>query len=87
MQIDLMLMKAGSLFLDCVPGIKWLSLPEIVQEFEKLMTKQVRNTFTFNLHEGRFFIACFCSFFFRSISASRPETWKSSRRTSEIWIT
>lgn len=65
MQIDLMLMKAGSLFLDCVPGIKWLSLPEIVQEFEKLMTKQVRNTFTFNLHEGRFFIACFCSFFFQ----------------------
>lgn len=40
-QIDLILMKAGSLFLNCLPGIKWLSLPEIVDEFEKLMTKQV----------------------------------------------
>ncbi|XP_057182926.1 uncharacterized aarF domain-containing protein kinase 2 [Triplophysa rosa] len=40
-QIDLTLMKAGSLFLHCLPGIKWLSLPEIVQEFEKLMTKQI----------------------------------------------
>lgn len=40
-QIDLILMKAGSLFLNCLPGIKWLSLPEIVDEFEKLMTKQI----------------------------------------------
>ncbi|KAA0724789.1 putative aarF domain-containing protein kinase 2 [Triplophysa tibetana] len=40
-QIDLTLMKAGSLLLDCLPGIKWLSLPEMVQEFEKLMTKQI----------------------------------------------
>ncbi|XP_016426202.1 uncharacterized aarF domain-containing protein kinase 2 [Sinocyclocheilus rhinocerous] len=40
-QIDLILMKAGSLFLSCLPGIKWLSLPEIVDEFEKLMTKQI----------------------------------------------
>nr|XP_055049146.1 uncharacterized aarF domain-containing protein kinase 2 [Misgurnus anguillicaudatus] len=40
-EIDLILMKAGSLFLNCLPGIKWLSLPEIVQEFEKLMTKQI----------------------------------------------
>lgn len=49
-QIDLMLMKAGSLFLNCLPGIKWLSLPEIVQEFEKLMTKQVKNV-KCNFHE------------------------------------
>ncbi|XP_016358463.1 uncharacterized aarF domain-containing protein kinase 2 [Sinocyclocheilus anshuiensis] len=40
-QIDLILMKAGSLFVSCLPGIKWLSLPEIVDEFEKLMTKQI----------------------------------------------
>ncbi|XP_051975981.1 uncharacterized aarF domain-containing protein kinase 2 [Xyrauchen texanus] len=40
-EIDLILMKAGSLFLNCFPGIKWLSLPEIVDEFEKLMTKQI----------------------------------------------
>uniref|UniRef100_A0A8C1BYH7 AarF domain containing kinase 2 n=1 Tax=Cyprinus carpio carpio TaxID=630221 RepID=A0A8C1BYH7_CYPCA len=40
-QIDLILMKAGSLFLNCLPGIKWLSLPEIVDEFEKLMTRQI----------------------------------------------
>ncbi|KAL1248119.1 hypothetical protein QQF64_023495 [Cirrhinus molitorella] len=40
-QIDLILMKSGSLFLNCLPGIKWLSLPEIVDEFEKLMTKQI----------------------------------------------
>lgn len=41
MEIDLLLMKAGSWVLDCLPGLKWLSLHEIVQEFEKLMTKQV----------------------------------------------
>lgn len=40
-QIDLILMKAGSLFLNCLPGVKWLSLPEIVEEFQKLMTKQI----------------------------------------------
>lgn len=40
-QIDLILMKAGSLLISCLPGIKWLSLPEVVDEFEKLMTKQV----------------------------------------------
>uniref|UniRef100_A0A673K1T2 AarF domain containing kinase 2 n=1 Tax=Sinocyclocheilus rhinocerous TaxID=307959 RepID=A0A673K1T2_9TELE len=40
-QIDLILLKAGSLFLNCLPGIKWLSLPEIVDEFEKLMTRQI----------------------------------------------
>ncbi|XP_026105433.1 uncharacterized aarF domain-containing protein kinase 2-like [Carassius auratus] len=40
-QIDLILMKTGSLILNCLPGIKWLSLPEIVDEFEKLMTRQI----------------------------------------------
>ncbi|KAG7230933.1 hypothetical protein INR49_024961 [Caranx melampygus] len=40
-EIDLLLMKAGSWFLHCLPGLKWLSLYEIVEEFEKLMTKQI----------------------------------------------
>ncbi|XP_056138201.1 uncharacterized aarF domain-containing protein kinase 2 isoform X2 [Lampris incognitus] len=40
-EIDLLLMRAGSWFLHCLPGLKWLSLPEIVEEFEKLMTKQI----------------------------------------------
>ncbi|KAM3870166.1 putative aarF domain-containing protein kinase 2 [Diretmus argenteus] len=40
-EIDLLLMRAGSWLLHCLPGLKWLSLPEIVEEFEKLMTKQV----------------------------------------------
>ena len=40
-EMDLMLMKAGSWLLHCLPGLKWLSLFEIVEEFEKLMTKQV----------------------------------------------
>lgn len=39
--MDLLLMKAGSWLLQCLPGIKWLSLCEVVEEFEKLMTKQV----------------------------------------------
>lgn len=39
--IDLLLMKMGSWLLNCLPGVKWLSLPEIVQEFENLMTKQI----------------------------------------------
>lgn len=39
--MDLLLMKAGSWLLHCLPGLKWLSLFEIVEEFEKLMTKQV----------------------------------------------
>lgn len=34
-------MKMGSWLLHCLPGLKWLSLYEIVEEFEKLMTKQV----------------------------------------------
>lgn len=41
MEIDLLLMKAGSWLLHCLPGLKWLSLCEVVEEFEKLMTKQV----------------------------------------------
>lgn len=40
-EIDLLLMKVGSWFLHCLPGLKWLSLCEIVAEFEKLMIKQV----------------------------------------------
>ncbi|TMS05670.1 putative aarF domain-containing protein kinase 2 [Larimichthys crocea] len=39
--MDLLLMKAGSWLLHCLPGLKWLSLCEIVEEFEKLMTKQI----------------------------------------------
>lgn len=40
-EMDLLLMKMGSWLLHCLPGLKWLSLCEIVDEFEKLMTKQV----------------------------------------------
>ncbi|XP_066524664.1 uncharacterized aarF domain-containing protein kinase 2 [Hoplias malabaricus] len=40
-KIDLILMKAGSVLISCLPGLKWLSLPEVVDEFEKLMTKQI----------------------------------------------
>ncbi|XP_045894290.1 uncharacterized aarF domain-containing protein kinase 2 isoform X2 [Micropterus dolomieu] len=40
-EMDLLLMKAGSWLLHCLPGLKWLSLCEIVEEFEKLMTKQI----------------------------------------------
>lgn len=40
-EIDLLLMKIGSWTLDHLPGLKWLSLYEIVEEFEKLMTKQI----------------------------------------------
>uniref|UniRef100_A0A3Q4N1R6 AarF domain containing kinase 2 n=1 Tax=Neolamprologus brichardi TaxID=32507 RepID=A0A3Q4N1R6_NEOBR len=40
-EIDLLLMKAGSWLLHCLPGLKWLSMCEIVEEFEKLMTKQI----------------------------------------------
>ncbi|XP_037621989.1 uncharacterized aarF domain-containing protein kinase 2 [Sebastes umbrosus] len=40
-EIDLMLMKTGSWLVQCLPGLKWLSLWEIVDEFEKLMTKQI----------------------------------------------
>uniref|UniRef100_G3NI61 ABC1 atypical kinase-like domain-containing protein n=1 Tax=Gasterosteus aculeatus aculeatus TaxID=481459 RepID=G3NI61_GASAC len=40
-EIDILLMKAGSWLLQCLPGLKWLSLCEIVDEFEKLMIKQI----------------------------------------------
>ncbi|XP_013889391.1 uncharacterized aarF domain-containing protein kinase 2 [Austrofundulus limnaeus] len=40
-EIDLLLMKAGSWLLHRLPGLKWLSLCEVVEEFEKLMTKQI----------------------------------------------
>lgn len=40
-EIDLLLMKAGSWLLNCLPGLKWLSLCEVVAEFEKLMIKQI----------------------------------------------
>ncbi|KAI3371115.1 hypothetical protein L3Q82_023758, partial [Scortum barcoo] len=40
-EIDLLLMKAGSWLLHCLPGLKWLSLCEVVAEFEKLMIKQI----------------------------------------------
>uniref|UniRef100_A0A2K6S1H6 AarF domain containing kinase 2 n=1 Tax=Saimiri boliviensis boliviensis TaxID=39432 RepID=A0A2K6S1H6_SAIBB len=39
--MDLLLMKTGSRVLALLPGIKWLSLPEIVEEFEKLMVQQI----------------------------------------------
>ena len=41
--MDLLLMKMGSRVLTLLPGIKWLSLPEIVEEFEKLMVQQVNS--------------------------------------------
>ncbi|CAF94515.1 unnamed protein product, partial [Tetraodon nigroviridis] len=40
-EMDLLLMKMGGWLLHCLPGLKWLSLFEIVEEFEKLMTKQI----------------------------------------------
>ncbi|XP_045876550.1 uncharacterized aarF domain-containing protein kinase 2 isoform X2 [Meles meles] len=40
-QMDLLLMKMGSRVLALLPGVKWLSLPEIVEEFEKLMVHQI----------------------------------------------
>ncbi|XP_077453217.1 putative aarF domain-containing protein kinase 2 [Stigmatopora argus] len=40
-EMDLLLMKTASFLLHRFPGLKWLSLPEIVGEFEKLMTKQI----------------------------------------------
>ncbi|XP_033940427.1 uncharacterized aarF domain-containing protein kinase 2 [Pseudochaenichthys georgianus] len=40
-EMDILLMKIGSWLLHCLPGLKWLSLCEIVEEFEQLMTKQI----------------------------------------------
>ncbi|XP_019370964.1 PREDICTED: uncharacterized aarF domain-containing protein kinase 2 isoform X1 [Gavialis gangeticus] len=39
-QMDLFLMKMGSQIIELLPGVKWLSLTEIVEEFEKLMIYQ-----------------------------------------------
>ncbi|XP_077003847.1 putative aarF domain-containing protein kinase 2 isoform X2 [Tamandua tetradactyla] len=39
--MDLLLMKIGSQLLGLLPGVKWLSLPEVVEEFEKLMVQQI----------------------------------------------
>uniref|UniRef100_A0A6J0U662 Uncharacterized aarF domain-containing protein kinase 2 n=1 Tax=Pogona vitticeps TaxID=103695 RepID=A0A6J0U662_9SAUR len=40
-QMDLFLMKIGSRLIELFPGVKWLSLTEIVEEFEKLMIQQI----------------------------------------------
>ncbi|XP_056364736.1 uncharacterized aarF domain-containing protein kinase 2 [Oenanthe melanoleuca] len=40
-QMDLFLMKMGSRLIGLLPGFKWLSLTEIVEEFEKLMMQQI----------------------------------------------
>ncbi|KAF2979850.1 hypothetical protein EK904_012874 [Melospiza melodia maxima] len=40
-QMDLFLMKMGSRIIGLLPGFKWLSLTEIVEEFEKLMMQQI----------------------------------------------
>ncbi|XP_007432249.1 uncharacterized aarF domain-containing protein kinase 2 [Python bivittatus] len=40
-QMDLFLMKIGSRFIELFPGIRWLSLTETVEEFEKLMIQQI----------------------------------------------
>ncbi|XP_053110729.1 uncharacterized aarF domain-containing protein kinase 2 isoform X2 [Hemicordylus capensis] len=40
-QMDLFLMKNISRFIELFPGLKWLSLTEIVEEFEKLMIQQI----------------------------------------------
>uniref|UniRef100_A0A8D2NAJ9 AarF domain containing kinase 2 n=1 Tax=Zonotrichia albicollis TaxID=44394 RepID=A0A8D2NAJ9_ZONAL len=39
--MDLFLMKMGSRIIGLLPGFKWLSLTEIVEEFEKLMMQQI----------------------------------------------
>nr|XP_002197606.4 uncharacterized aarF domain-containing protein kinase 2 [Taeniopygia guttata] len=40
-QMDLFFMKMGSRIIGLLPGFKWLSLTEIVEEFEKLMMQQI----------------------------------------------
>uniref|UniRef100_A0A8D2NNH4 AarF domain containing kinase 2 n=1 Tax=Zosterops lateralis melanops TaxID=1220523 RepID=A0A8D2NNH4_ZOSLA len=40
-QMDLFLMKMGSRIIGLFPGFRWLSLTEIVEEFEKLMMQQI----------------------------------------------
>ncbi|XP_068134369.1 uncharacterized aarF domain-containing protein kinase 2-like isoform X4 [Hyperolius riggenbachi] len=39
--MDLLLMKTWSQIVSLIPGFSWLSLTEIVEEFEKLMTQQI----------------------------------------------
>lgn len=39
--MDLALMRMGSRALGLLPGVQWLSLPEVVDEFEKLMVQQI----------------------------------------------
>ncbi|XP_075066475.1 putative aarF domain-containing protein kinase 2 [Mixophyes fleayi] len=40
-KMDLLLIKTWSRILGLIPGFRWLSLTEIVEEFEKLMTRQI----------------------------------------------
>ncbi|KAM5170867.1 putative aarF domain-containing protein kinase 2 [Mantella aurantiaca] len=40
-KVDLLLMKIWSRMLGLIPGFRWLSLTEIVEEFEKMMTRQI----------------------------------------------
>lgn len=40
-QMDLLLMKTWSRLLGLIPQFRWLSVTEIVEEFEKLMTRQI----------------------------------------------
>ncbi|KAG8539347.1 hypothetical protein GDO81_021035 [Engystomops pustulosus] len=40
-KMDLLIMKTWSKLLSLIPGFRWLSLTEIVEEFEKLMTQQI----------------------------------------------
>ncbi|KAM3924128.1 putative aarF domain-containing protein kinase 2 [Leptodactylus fuscus] len=40
-KMDLLIMKTWSKLLSLIPGFRWLSLSEIVEEFEKLMTQQI----------------------------------------------
>ncbi|KAM4039686.1 putative aarF domain-containing protein kinase 2 [Anomaloglossus baeobatrachus] len=40
-KMDLLIMKTWSRLLSLIPGFRWLSLTEIVEEFEKLMTHQI----------------------------------------------
>ncbi|XP_064011584.1 uncharacterized aarF domain-containing protein kinase 2 isoform X2 [Pogoniulus pusillus] len=50
-QMDLFLMKMGSHIIGLLPGFKWLSLTEIVEEFEKLMIQQESKPISHYLHE------------------------------------
>ncbi|KFO30121.1 Putative aarF domain-containing protein kinase 2 [Fukomys damarensis] len=52
-QVDLLLLKMGSQALGLLPGVQWLSLPEIVEEFEKLMTQQVNASLSSTSSEPR----------------------------------